>query len=74
MDVEVPQGVQSHTKLRLKGLGIKTDAGRTGDEFVRVIIETPQHLSAKERELFEQLANARGEQTKKKGVLGKIFG
>ncbi len=76
VEVTVPAGVQSHTLLRLKGLGIKREDGRAGDELVRVIVETPQHPSAKEKELFEELAKTRGESVAggKKGVLGKIFG
>ncbi|MFA6048434.1 MAG: molecular chaperone DnaJ [Candidatus Micrarchaeia archaeon] len=75
VEVAVPAGTQSGTLLRLHGLGIRREGEKTGDQLVRTIVETPQHLSARERELFEELAKIRGENVSgKKGVLGKIFG
>ena len=48
--VKVPPGTQSHTKLRLKGLGIPhfQREGR-GDEYVRVIVKVPKRVSEKGR-------------------------
>lgn len=59
--MNIPAGTDSHKVLRLKGMGMpvfgKTD--ERGDAYVRMIIPTPQHLSAEERELFTKLADLR---------------
>ena len=55
--VKVPPGTQSHTKLRLKGLGIPhfQREGR-GDEYVKVIVKIPKRVSEKGRGLIQELA------------------
>ncbi len=55
--VKIPPGTQSHTKLRLRGLGISRFQGEgKGDEFVKVMIKVPKKLSEKSRKLVEELA------------------
>jgi molecular chaperone DnaJ len=61
--VKVPAGTQSGQVFRLKGRGI-TDLngyGR-GDEIVRIVVETPRRLSARQRELLEEFARLSGEE------------
>ena len=61
--VKVPAGTQSGQVFRLKGQGI-TDLngyGR-GDEIVRIVVETPRRLSARQRELLEEFARLSGEE------------
>ncbi|MGZ3605737.1 MAG: DnaJ C-terminal domain-containing protein [Thermodesulfobacteriota bacterium] len=55
--VKVPPGTQSHTKLRLKGLGVPhfQREGR-GDEYVKVIVKVPKRVSEKGRGLIQELA------------------
>jgi curved DNA-binding protein len=55
--VKIPPGTQSHTKMRLKGLGIPRfqKEGR-GDEYVKVIVRVPQRVTEKSRKLIEELA------------------
>lgn len=53
--LNVPAGVQSGAKLRLKHKGI-TKKQTVGDHYVVIQVKTPDKLSAKQRELFEQLA------------------
>ncbi len=55
--LRVPPGTQSHTLLRLRGKGLPRmrGAGR-GDQLVRVVVVTPDKISAEERKLLEQLA------------------
>ncbi len=55
--VKVPPGTQSHTKLRLRGLGIPhfQREGR-GDEYVKVIVKVPKKVSEKGRGLIQELA------------------
>lgn len=54
--VKIPPGTQSHKILRLKGRGIPhlNEYGR-GDQLVRLVAYTPQHIGKEEKELFEQL-------------------
>ena len=55
--VKVPPGTQSHTKMRLKGLGVPHFQGEgKGDEYVRVIVRIPKRVSEKSRTLIQDLA------------------
>lgn len=56
MSLKVPPGTQSHTKMRLKNYGIPYPNGKTrGDQYVRIIVETPTNLSKKQKILLEEL-------------------
>ncbi|MFB3887600.1 MAG: DnaJ C-terminal domain-containing protein [Thermodesulfobacteriota bacterium] len=55
--LKIPPGTQSHTKMRLKGLGVPHFQGEgKGDQFVRVIVKVPKRLTEKGRKLIEELA------------------
>ena len=55
--VKIPPGTQSHTKMRLKALGLPHFQGEgSGDEYVRVIVRTPRKLTEKSRKLIDELA------------------
>lgn len=58
--VRVPAGSSSGRKLRLRGQGLPDGRGGHGDLYATVRIEVPKRLSDRERELFEQLADASG--------------
>nr|XP_061806110.1 curved DNA-binding protein-like [Nerophis lumbriciformis] len=63
VNLRVPEGTSSGQKLRLRGQGLPLKPGRDGtpgDLYVTVKIVVPKNLSAKERELFEQLATDSG--------------
>ena len=52
--MKVPSGTQSGKTLRLRGKGLPLVRGRgAGDQLVKLQIETPQNLTAKQRELLE---------------------
>ena len=56
-NLKIPPGTQSHTKMRLKGLGIPHFQGEgRGDEYVKVIVRVPKKLTEKSRKLIEELA------------------
>ena len=55
--VKIPPGTQSHTKMRLKGLGIPHFQGEgRGDEFVKVIVRVPKKMTEKGKGLIQELA------------------
>lgn len=57
--VKVPAGIQSGTKIRLKGLGFP-HMGKTtkGDLYVHISVSVPRSLSADQKELLEKLREA----------------
>ena len=59
----IPEGSQSGKVFRLKGKGVPhLHSGQRGDQHVRVIVETPTGLTAKQRELLEKFAESSGEE------------
>jgi DnaJ-class molecular chaperone len=56
VEVKIPPGSQGGRRLRLRGMGLSRRSGGRGDQYVRLKIVNPPDLSAKQRELFEQLA------------------
>jgi DnaJ-class molecular chaperone len=62
----IPPGIQTGQKLRLSGQGMPALRDRQrGDAFARVRITVPKDLSARERELLEQLAEIRRDPVRK---------
>jgi molecular chaperone DnaJ len=57
--LRIPKGTQSGTKFRIKGQGIKK-GDRVGDQFVEVAVSVPDELSAEERQVMEEFAEASG--------------
>jgi len=59
--VKVPAGTQSGRRFRLQGKGMPVLRSRqTGDMYVQVVVETPQNLTKKQRDLlleFEKLSS-----------------
>jgi curved DNA-binding protein len=56
INLTVPAGTRSGRILRVRGKGMPIASGRHGDLLVTLQIALPQHLSARERQLFEELA------------------
>jgi molecular chaperone DnaJ len=62
--IKVPSGTQSGKLFRLRGKGIPRLSGHgRGDHLVRAIVETPTHLSGKQKKLLEEFAKLDGEQS-----------
>lgn len=55
--VAIPHGTSSGRRLRLRGKGLPKRGGERGDLYVEVKIAVPAELTARERELFEELAS-----------------
>ena len=76
-EVTIPPGIGSGEILRLRGQGFTRLSGRgRGDLLIKVVVETPKRLSARQRELFEELAKLekkdRGAMPKLKSFLSKL--
>ena len=54
VEMKIPPGMGSGKKLRIKGKGLGS-ASKRGDQFVRILIQVPDILSAEERDLWEKL-------------------
>jgi curved DNA-binding protein len=54
--VKVPAGSSSGRRLRLRGQGLPSGGGTSGDLYAVVMIHVPKKLTKRERELFEQLS------------------
>lgn len=62
--LKIPAGTQSGKVFRLKGRGIPSlGGGGRGDQHVRVVVETPTHLTKEQKELLERFAALSGEET-----------
>ena len=69
--LKIPAGTQSNTIFRMKGKGIPFLHGSgSGNENVEVIIEVPDKLSKKQKELLEEFQK---ETKSKKGFFNWIF-
>jgi len=76
--MRVPEGTQSQRVFRMRGKGIPRTSSRTGprgDQLVRVVVETPVGLTARQRALLEELADVSGETVahpRKRGFLDQL--
>lgn len=53
--MNIPPGVRSGQRLRLANRGYPNEKGQRGDQIVGIQIVIPKNLSAKEKELYEQI-------------------
>jgi molecular chaperone DnaJ len=54
--IKVPPGTQSEKLFRLRGKGVRNvRSGQTGDLYCRISVETPVNLTAKQKELLQEL-------------------
>ena len=56
VNLKIPPGAQSGQKLRLRGKGFPKQGGERGDLIARLKIVVPKDLTAKEKELFAEMA------------------
>jgi molecular chaperone DnaJ len=73
--VKIPEGAQSGRRFRLQAKGMPVLRQRQyGDLYVQVVVETPQKLTKKQRELlveFDRLSSVET-QPESSGFLGKV--
>jgi molecular chaperone DnaJ len=73
--MKIHSGTQTGTALRLRGEGVPDLNGYgRGDQIVRVVVEVPKKLTARQRELLEEFARIGGEEVHPmtKGFLDKV--
>lgn len=71
--MRVPAGTQSGRTFRLKGKGVG-QGGDRGDQLIRVIVETPTTLTARDKALLEQLDPDLPRRKKYLATLEDLFG
>ncbi len=73
--VRIPEGMQTGRRFRLQGKGMAVLRSRqSGDMYVQVVVETPQKLTKKQRELlaeFDRLSSTET-QPESSGFFGKV--
>ena len=69
----IPEGTQTGTVFRLREKGIPKLRGNSrGDQYVKVIVDTPKKLNEKQKDLLRQFAAECGEEVhEKKSSFGK---
>jgi molecular chaperone DnaJ len=76
--MRIPEGTQSGRVFRVRGRGVPRAAGKNaarGEHLVRVFVEVPAQLTARQRELIEELARTAGEDRahpQKKSFLDRV--
>jgi len=66
--VDIPAGSQNGRMLRVRGEGIPVHGGSRGDLYLKLLIQVPQKISRKGRELLEQLRETEGEEYEPKPI------
>jgi molecular chaperone DnaJ len=62
-EISIPAGAQTGRRFRLKGKGMtQVRARERGDLHIEIVVETPIHLSPKQRKLLEEFAAECGEE------------
>ena len=56
VNIRIPSGAQASQRLRVRGQGLPKPGGGRGDLYVILRIQVPDHVSDRERKLWEQLA------------------
>ncbi len=63
--VKIPAGTQTGEQFRLRGKGFSVlRSAARGDMYIQVAVETPQHLSRRQRELMEEFESEMEEHAK----------
>jgi molecular chaperone DnaJ len=73
--VKVPEGMQTGRRFRLPGKGMPVlRARQTGDLYVQVVVETPQKLTKRQRELLAEFERLSSTEThpESSGFFGKV--
>lgn len=61
VELKIPAGTQTGSKLRLKGMGVHPKQGHKGDQMVVVNIKVPTKISKEEKKILETLRHSEGD-------------
>jgi molecular chaperone DnaJ len=62
--VKVPEGTQTGRRFRLSGKGMPVlRTKKVGDMYVQVVVETPQNLTKRQRELLQEFDKLSSKET-----------
>ncbi|MFC3053659.1 molecular chaperone DnaJ [Kordiimonas pumila] len=73
--VKIPEGTQSGRQFRLRGKGMpELNGGFTGDMIIETVVETPENMTKRQRELLEEFAAEGGDQVspRSEGFFAKV--
>jgi molecular chaperone DnaJ len=73
--MSIPEGTQTGRLFRMREKGVRDlRSGRRGDQIVRVVVETPQKLNKKQKQLLKEFDKLHGEgnQSLVAGFAGKV--
>lgn len=74
--LRIPPGTQSGKIFKLKSKGMpKVNSSQRGDHFIKIIVEIPEKITKKQRELYKQLADESGidiKEPEKEGFFSKF--
>ena len=73
--ITIPEGAQTGRRMRLRGKGMPSlRGGPRGDLFVELFVETPQKLTARQKELLQEFCDESGTDCNPEshGFLGKV--
>jgi molecular chaperone DnaJ len=74
-NVKIPDGSQTGSKIRMRGLGVPNVNGHgRGDLFVHIDVRVPSKLTREQKKLFEQLRESLPAENEpnEKGLLDKV--
>lgn len=71
VDLKIPGGTQTGSKLRLRGKGIN-GKGFNGDQYITVNVKIPTHLSQEEKKKIKELADIEGDHSSQKSLFDSI--
>ncbi len=72
-EMTIPEGTQSGKVFRLRGQGLpQLEARARGDQLVRVFVQTPKHLSERQKELLREFDGIEQERSGKKSFFEKL--
>jgi len=61
LKLKIPAGTQNDKLLRIRDEGVPVANGRKGDLYIKVIVRIPSKLSAKAKQLLEEVSRMEGE-------------
>ncbi len=71
--MKIPAGTQSGRTFRLKGKGMPDlHGGGQGEQYVKVMVNVPEHLTGEQRKLLEEFAKLTGEKVSSDSLADKF--